>query len=129
MAIPLVMGDKISGQCAIHMIPNPGTGAPQPAPPMPFSAPLLMGLVPTVTIAGKAVAVVGSSGINTPPHIGLHPAGDPFAIPSTQQGMVVTGSATVMAGGTPVATTDSQVTMCGQVPGMPVPSVATVTVG
>jgi hypothetical protein len=58
MAQPLVMGDKIQGQCAIHMIPNPATGAPQPSPaPLPFSAPLLSGLEPTETIGGKAVAV------------------------------------------------------------------------
>ena len=45
MAQPLVMGDKIQGQCAIHQVPNPATGAPQPSPaPLPFSAPLLQGL-------------------------------------------------------------------------------------
>ena len=44
MAQPLVMGDKIQGQCAIHQVPNPATGAPQPSPaPLPFSAPLLSG--------------------------------------------------------------------------------------
>ena len=42
MAQPLVMGDKIQGQCAIHQVPNPASGAPQPSPaPLPFSAPLL----------------------------------------------------------------------------------------
>lgn len=129
MAQPLVMGDKIQGQCAIHQVPNPASGAPQPSPaPMPFSAPLLTGLEPTVTIAGKAVAVVGSSGYNTPPHVGLHPA-DPFMVPTMQQGMVLSGSPTVLAGGKPVATTDSQVAMCAQVPGQPVSTVTDVTVG
>jgi uncharacterized Zn-binding protein involved in type VI secretion len=128
MAQPLVMGDKIQGQCAIHQIPNPASGAPQPSPaPMPFSAPLLMGLEPTVTIGGKAVAVIGSQGMNTPPHVGLH-ASDPFMVPTTQQGTVLTGSPTVMAGGKPIATTSSQVAMCGQVPGQPISTVADVTV-
>jgi uncharacterized Zn-binding protein involved in type VI secretion len=127
MAQPLVMGDKIQGQCAIHQIPNPASGAPQPGPPMPFSAPLLMGLEPTVTIGGKAVAVMGSQGINTPPHVGLHPA-DPSMVPNTQQGTVMSGSPTVMAGGKPIATTSSQVTMCMQVPGQPVSTVTNVTV-
>ncbi len=129
MAQPLVMGDKIQGQCAIHQVPNPGTGVPQPSPaPMPFSAPLLTGLEATVTIGGKAVAVMGSSGYNTPPHVGLHPA-DPFMVPATQQGMVLSGSPTVTAGGKPIATTDSQTAMCAQVPGQPVSTVTDVMVG
>ena len=37
-----VMGDRITGQCPIHQIPNPTSGVPQPAPPMPFSAPLTL---------------------------------------------------------------------------------------
>ncbi len=127
MAQPLVMGDKIQGQCAAHQIPNPASGAPQPGPPMPFSAPLLMGLEPTVTIGGKAVAVMGSQGMNTPPHVGLHPA-DPCMVPNMQMGNVMSGSPTVMAGGKPIATTSSQVTMCMSVPGQPVSTVTDVTV-
>ena len=127
MAQPLVMGDKIQGQCAAHQIPNPASGAPQPGPPMPFSAPLLMGLEPTVTIGGKAVAVMGSQGMNTPPHVGLHPA-DPCMVPNMQMGNVMSGSPTVMAGGKPIATTSSQVTMCMSVPGQPISTVTNVTV-
>jgi uncharacterized Zn-binding protein involved in type VI secretion len=127
MAQPLVMGDKIQGQCAIHQIPNPASGAPQPGPPMPFSAPLLMGLEPTVTIGGKAVAVMGSQGMNTPPHVGLHPA-DPCMVPNMQMGNVMSGSPTVTAGSKPIATTSSQVTMCMQVPGQPISTVTNVTV-
>ena len=128
MAQPLVMGDKIQGQCAIHQVPNPASGAPQPSPsPLPFSAPLLQGLEQTVTIGGKAVAVVGSSGYNTPPHVGLHPS-DPFMVPTTQQGTVLSGSPTVTAGGKPVATTSSQVAMCAQAPGQPISTVTDVTV-
>lgn len=127
MAQPLVMGDKIQGQCAAHQIPNPASGAPQPGPPMPFSAPLLMGLEPTVTIGGKAVAVMGSQGMNTPPHVGLHPA-DPCMMPNLQMGNVMSGSPTVMAGGKPIATTSSQVTMCMSVPGQPISTVTDVTV-
>jgi uncharacterized Zn-binding protein involved in type VI secretion len=128
MAQPLVQADKIQGQCAVHQVPNPASGAPQPSPaPLPFSAPLLTGLEPTVTIGGKAVAVVGSSGYNTPPHVGLHVT-DPYVVPTLQQGMVMTGSATVMVGGKPLATTMSQVTMCAQVPGSAIATVADVTV-
>jgi uncharacterized Zn-binding protein involved in type VI secretion len=128
MGQPLVMGDKIQGQCAIHQVPNPATGAPQPSPaPMPFSAPLLSGLESTVTIGGKPVAVMGSSGYNLPPHVGLHPA-DPYMVPTMQEGKVLTGSPTVTAGGKAIATSDSQVSMCAQVPGQPVATVGDVTV-
>lgn len=127
MAQPLVMGDKIQGQCTTHQIPNPASGAPQPGPPFPFSAPLLMQLEPTVTIGGKAVAVMGSNGLCTPPHVGLHPA-DPCMVPTMQKGTVMSGSPTVTAGGKAVATTSSQVTMCMQVPGTAVSTVTDVTV-
>lgn len=128
MAQPLVMGDKIQGQCAVHQVPNPATGAPQPSPaPLPFSAPLTMGLEATVTIGGKPVAVMGSSGYNTPPHVGLHPS-DPYLVPTMQEGRVLSGSPTVTAGGQPVATTSSQVSMCAQIPGTPVSTVGDVTV-
>ena len=128
MAQPLVMGDKIQGQCAIHQVPNPATGAPQPSPaPLPFSAPLLSGLEPTVTIGGKPVAVMGSSGYNVPPHVGLHPA-DPYMVPTLQEGKVLTGSPTVTAGGKAIATSSSQVSMCAQVPGQVVATVGDVTV-
>jgi uncharacterized Zn-binding protein involved in type VI secretion len=127
MPQPLVMGDKIQGQCSIHQIPNP-SGSPTPTPgPLPFSSPLLMSLEPTVMIGGKPVAVVGSTGVNTPPHVGLH-VSDPFMMPPTQRGTVVSGSPTVTAGGKPIATTSSQVTMCAQAPGQPISSVTNVTV-
>jgi uncharacterized Zn-binding protein involved in type VI secretion len=128
MAQPLVMGDKIQGQCSVHQVPNPSSGAPQPSPaPLPFAAPLTLGLESTVTIGGKAVAVVGSSGYNTPPHVGLHPS-DPYMVPTMQEGKVLSGSPTVTAGGKAVATTSSQVAMCAQVPGTPVSTVTDVTV-
>jgi uncharacterized Zn-binding protein involved in type VI secretion len=123
----IVMGDRITGQCPNHLIPNPATGAPQPSPPLPFSAPLLQGVVSTVLIGGKAAAVAGSSGMNTPPHVGVHPS-DPFLAPPAQLGQVVSGSATVMIGGQPAATAQSQCTCCA-VPGTLVPTVATVLIG
>jgi uncharacterized Zn-binding protein involved in type VI secretion len=122
----IVMGDRVTGQCPNHMIPNPATGAPQPSPPLPFSAPLTLGTVATVLIGGKPAAVMGSSGMNTPPHVGLHPA-DPFLAPPTQIGRVTSGSATVMIGGQPAATAQSMCTCCA-VPGTLVPTVTTVLI-
>ena len=60
-------------------------------------------------------------------HVGLHPLDLAFA-PNLQAGNVVSGSPTVTAGGKPIATTASQVTMCMQAPGEAKSSVGDVTV-
>jgi uncharacterized Zn-binding protein involved in type VI secretion len=122
------MGDQIVGTCAIHLIPNPASGVPQPSPPLPFAAPLLTGLATKTMITGKPAVVAGSSGINTPPHIGLHPS-DPFMAPNLQQGQVVMGSTTVLIEGKPAARTGDQVLMCAGLPGQLVGSAATVLIG
>lgn len=123
-----VMGDRISGTCAVHQIPNPASGAPQPGPPMPFSAPVVQSLATTVLIGGKPAVVAGSMGYNTPPHIGLHPA-DPFMVPTQQMGTVVRGSATVFFAGKPAAATGAQCTICAGIPGQLAGTAATVLVG
>ncbi|HEY0639564.1 MAG TPA: PAAR domain-containing protein [Pseudonocardiaceae bacterium] len=123
-----VMGDKITATCNGHQIPNPASGAPQPAPPMPFSAPLTQGLASTVTIGGKFAAVAGSNGLNTPPHVGLH-ASDPFMAPNTQQGTVAAGSGTVMFDGKPAAKTGVSCTVCMGQPGQLAGSAADVLIG
>lgn len=116
MAQPAVQGDLIQGNClpGAHQVPNP-SGSPTPSPPLPFSGPLLTALVPEVTIGGKTVAVVGSSGDNTPPHIGLHASDPSQANPKLQVGKVLAGSATVTFGGKAAATSMSQCQICGGV--------------
>ena len=128
MAQPIVQGDSVQAVCSIHLIPNPATGAPQPGPPMPFSAPVLTGLAPTVTVGGKPAAVIGSGGLNTPPHVGLHPS-DPLFVPVMQLAQIVSGAPTVLIEGKPAATTDSQATCCGMPGGRCVPSTINVTIG
>jgi uncharacterized Zn-binding protein involved in type VI secretion len=129
MGVPaVVMGDRIMGTCMGHQVPGPPTGNPIPAPPMPFSAPLLTGLATKVLIGGKPAAVVGSSGMNTPPHVGLH-ASDPFLAPPSQQGRVVAGSATVLIEGKPAAKTGGQCLICLGLPGQLVGTAATVLIG
>lgn len=123
----IVMGDQVTGQCPIHLIPNPATGAPQPSPPLPFSAPLTMGTIANVLIGGKPAAVAGSTGLNTPPHIGLHPS-DPYLAPPMQIGTVVSGSTSVLIGGAPAATASSTCTCCST-PGSLVPTVTNVLIG
>jgi len=121
------MNDQITGQCPNHMMPNPASGAPQPSPPLPFSAPLTLNLANTVMIGGKAAAVAGSQGMNTPPHVGLHPS-DPFMAPPTEMGQIVQGSPTVMFEGKPAANAQSMCTCC-VVPGSLVPTVSDVLIG
>jgi len=121
-------GDQITGTCSVHLMPNPATGVPQPSPPMPFAAPILNGCVPTVLVGGKPVAVVGASGLCTPPHVGLHPS-DPFMVPTAQMGTVAAGSTSVLAGGVPVARTGDQALLCAGLPGTVTGSAANVLVG
>jgi uncharacterized Zn-binding protein involved in type VI secretion len=123
----VVLGDRITGMCATHMVPSP-SGSPMPSPaPLPFTAPLTTGLATTVMIAGKPAAVQGGSGVNTPPHVGLHPT-DPFLLPVAQQGRVVTGSTTVHFNGRPAAYTGCQVTVCSGAPAQVAGTAATVLV-
>ena len=128
MAQPLVQFDTIEGNCPGHTIPNPSSGSPQPAGPLPFKAPLDSGLDISVQINDKAAAVVGSSGKNATPHAGLHPS-DVYGPPSNQIGNVMSGSPTVFVGGKPIATTDSLVTMCAGVAGKGKSTVSNVKIG
>ncbi len=123
----IVLGDQITGQCPIHIIPNPATGIPQPSPPLPFTAPITIGVCPTVMIESKPAAVVGCTGYNTPPHVGLFPA-DPFMVPTMQIGTIVSGSMTVLFGGQPAATAMSSCTCCAT-PGTITPTVTSVLIG
>lgn len=120
-----VAGDRIAGLCPDHLIPGV-LGEPLPAPPLPFSAPVLVGVVTSVLIAGKPAVTATCSGVNTPPHVGLHPA-DPRMAPSAQVGRVAVGSPTVQAGGKALARMGSVVTCCS-VPGQLLATATTVLV-
>lgn len=121
----VVQGDAVTGQCAGHLAPGP-LGAPTPAPPLPFTAHLTQGLATTVLIGGRPAAIAGAGGVNQPPHAGLHPS-DPFLVPTSQQGMVLGGSATVLMEGKPAVRTGDPCTCC-VVPGVITGSAATVLI-
>jgi len=123
-----VLGDRITATCSIHLVPNPASGAPQPGPPMPFSAPVTAGTCATVQVGGTPVVVVGAQGRCTPPQVGLHPS-DPFTAPPTQLGTVVQGSTTVLAGGAPVARSGDPCVACGMPGATLTGTAATVQVG
>lgn len=124
----VLQGDQVVGTCTVHFVPDPSTGSPVAAPPMPFSAPLNQQLALSVKIHGKPAAVQGSWGLNTPAHVGLHPS-DPFAVANTQRGTVTVGSATVTFEGKAAAKTGAQCQMCAAMPGQLVGSAATVLIG
>lgn len=125
----VVQGDKIVGTCPMHKIIAPN-GSPMPAPPMPFSSPLLQKLATTVKIGGKLAAVEGSTGINTPAHTPVLHASDQFMVPVKQQGSVVKGSSSVFFDGKPAAYTGCQVQCCAKTPpGQVAGTAATVLIG
>ena len=129
MSVPAaVMGDRITGTCAAHVVPNPTSGAPQPGPPVPFSAPLAQNLAMNTFIDGKPAATATSMGVNTPPHVGLHPS-DPFMVPTNQIGAVTAGSTTVFIEGKQAARTGATCTICATAPGALAGSATDVLIG
>jgi uncharacterized Zn-binding protein involved in type VI secretion len=123
-----VRGDIIQGVCVNHLIPGPA-GAPVKAPPMSFTAPLINTLATTVMIQGKPAAVVGSTGLNVPPHAGLHSA-DPFQQAATQIGRVYEGSKTVLIEGKSAARMRDLCNICFGLPlGKIVATADTVLIG
>lgn len=120
----IVLGDRVTGICPNHLIPS--ASGTQPAGPVPFSAPLTQNLSTKVLIGGKAAAVLGSSGVNTPPHPGI--VDTPYATPTSQVGRVASGSKSVLVEGKPAATLQSTATCC-VAPGKVGPGVPTVLIG
>ena len=91
MAQPLVMGDKIQGQCSIHQVPNPRRGtAALPCPDAVLGA-AADGPRATVTIGGKAAAVRRLVGQHATAR-GPAPVG-PVHGADDQEGRVMTGAA------------------------------------
>jgi uncharacterized Zn-binding protein involved in type VI secretion len=73
--------------------------------------------------------VVGSQAVNQPPHI---PAGGPFQVPPTNQGTIISGSATVLIGGQPSARNGDTAMTCNDPAPLPqgtVVAVSTVLIG
>jgi uncharacterized Zn-binding protein involved in type VI secretion len=110
-----LMGDKIIALCPVHQLIGP-LGAPLPTPFLPFSAPLTNGCSTKTTINGKAIVLVGATGLNAPPHVGLH-ASDPNAIPLSQIGSVAASPATTLVEGRPIAVSGATCTVCVEAPG------------
>lgn len=123
----VVANDQVTSMCAGHQIIGP-TGSPVPAPPMPFQAVLTTGLATTVLVGGLPAAVVGSTGLNTTPHPGLH-ASDPKLLPTTQEAEIVAGSTTVSFDGKAAAYSGCRATACLAAAPVVLGTAATVLVG
>ena len=109
-------GDTITAT-DIHIIMIPSPGGPVPTPlPHPFNGIIDGGLSSDVLIEGRPAATMGSTATNTPPHI---PQGGPFQIPPTNQGRIITGSATVLINGKQAARNADTAMTCNDPVEMP----------
>jgi uncharacterized Zn-binding protein involved in type VI secretion len=70
--------------------------------PHPYAGTITIGCATNVLIGNKPAAVLGSGLVNTPPHIPTPPGTAP-AVPPTNDGKIILGSATVLIGGKPAA--------------------------
>jgi uncharacterized Zn-binding protein involved in type VI secretion len=118
-------GDQVTA-VDIHIILIPAAaGVPVPTPvPHPFTGMLQQSLSTNVMIEGRPAATVGSVAINTPPHI---PIGGPFAKPPTNQGTIITGSATVLINGKQAARAGDTALTCNDPADLPVGTVVAVS--
>lgn len=117
------MGDTVTAtDIHIILIPAP-PGPPVPTPiPHPFSGKIMSALSTTVLIDGQPAAVLGSVAQNLPPHI---PQGGPFAVPPTNTGTIIMGSATVLIDGKPAARMGDTVQTCNDPIPAPVGTIVT----
>lgn len=101
----------------IVMVPTPGGPVPMPLP-HPFVGQITSATCPTVNVGGQPVATVNSVAQNAPPHIPT-PPGTTFMRPPSNQGTVMLGSMTVMAGGQGVARISDKVITCNDPADLP----------
>jgi len=117
------MGDRIvATDTHIIMIPSPGGPVPTPLP-HPFNGIINGDLSSDVFIEGKPAAIVGSTAMNTPPHI---PQGGPFQKPPSNQGKIQVGSPAVFINGKPAARNGDTAMTCNDPADLPVGKVIAV---
>jgi len=108
-----------------HLVQPPPPASPVPTP-CPFSGPISGGVSANVFIQDLPAATVGSTAVNTPPHV---PVGGIFVNLPTNQGQVITGSSTVLINGQAAARNGDTAQTCNDPVPMPVGTVvATSTV-
>ena len=93
------LGDRIQAIDS-HIIQPPPPATPVLVPGHVFNGVINRSLSSNVLIENRPAATVGSTAVNTPPHI---PLGGSFVIPPTNQATIISGSATVTINGRPAA--------------------------
>jgi uncharacterized Zn-binding protein involved in type VI secretion len=114
-------GDQVTA-IDTHLIQPPGPTSPVPIP-HPFSGLIDGGLSSDVKIMGKAAATVDSTATNTPSHV---PQGGSFVNPPSNQGTILTGSATVRINGKMAARNGDTAKTCNDPADLPVGTVVAV---
>ena len=112
-------GDQVTATDT-HILLYPSPGGPVPTPtPLPFNGILNLDLSTNVRIEGRFAATQGSRASNTPPHI----PPQPFQIPPSNLGEIITGSATVRINGKPAARSGDTANTCNDPADLPVGTV------
>lgn len=123
MGAPIATAGSTVVGVDLHIVMVPTPGGPVPTPlPHPYNGAIQSGVSGTVFAAGQAVATQDSVSTNQPAHLPT-PPGVTFQKPPSNQGSVLLGSATVMAGGKGVARVGDQVTTCNDPADQPVSSI------
>lgn len=113
-------GDQITAMDT-HIVMIPSPGGPVPTPLLnPFTGIIDDKLSSNVNIMGVPAATVGSVADNAPSHI---PQGGPFQVQPTDQGEIITGSATVMISGKPAARAGDTAMTCNDPSPLPIGTV------
>ena len=125
MSMPAAkLGDKIvATDTHIIMVPTPAGPVPTPLP-HPFAGTIVGNTSANVLIEGKPAATLGSTAMNTPPHI---PQGGPFQKPPSNQGQIIVGSATVLINNKPAARNGDTALTCNDPVDLPVGKVIAVS--
>ena len=106
----------------MHLIQPPGPTSPVLVP-HPFTGIIDGSLSSNVNIMGLPAATVTSTSTNTPPHI---PIGGTFVVPPTNQGTIISGSATVFMNSLPAARSGDTSLTCNDPAPLPVGTVMAV---
>jgi uncharacterized Zn-binding protein involved in type VI secretion len=123
MAMPAAKANDQVTATDTHIVLVPaGPSLVPTALPHPFTGLLTGSLATTVSIAGQAAAVVGSTADNTPPHLPT-PPGTSFQKPPANRATVQMGSSTVLIGGQPAARNGDTALTCNDPADLPVGAV------
>jgi uncharacterized Zn-binding protein involved in type VI secretion len=104
-------GDRVvATDTHVVMVPSPSGPIPTPLP-HPFAGVLNGGLSADVRISGRPAATVGSTAVNTPPHLPT-PPGMSFQRPPANKATIAQGSPTVRINGKPAARSGDKALTC-----------------